>query len=97
MLDQNELVRVDDSVVGGAIIGVAHPVVEAVDGDECWWTRLGTGLGEFFEEMLPDPLSDGGLLASQLDDVVETFGSCDGCDKLRDLVVRLEVLENGLI
>lgn len=64
LLDQHELVRMNDGVVRGTILGGAHPVVKAVDGDERWWTRLGARLGEFPKEMLPDLLGDGRVFAA---------------------------------
>ena len=64
MLDQHELVSMNDGVVGGTILGGAHPVVKPVDGKEGWWTRLGSRLGEFPKEMLPDLLGDGRVFAA---------------------------------
>lgn len=54
MPDQRQLPRVDDLVVGVAILGGPHPVVDIVHGEEDAWPRIGPGFMQLAPESLPD-------------------------------------------
>lgn len=61
--------RVDERVICGVIFGWSHPMVETVDGDDCGWTGVFAGRGEFFEEVLPGFVGEGGICSAQAGEV----------------------------
>lgn len=73
---EDEVVGVDGLEVGGAVLGVLHPVREAVHGDEDGGTRR-TRAGEFGPQGLEDGPGNGLVLDTEAGELCQSHAGLD--------------------
>lgn len=107
---EDEVVGMDGLEVGGAVLGVLHPVRKAVHGDEDWGARR-TRAGEFSPQGLEDGPGNGLVLDTEAGELCQSHAGLDqrlqsrvflgdfqaGQDLLIGLERALQQLRSGLI
>lgn len=110
MAHEDEIMGVDGLEVGGAVLGVLHPVRETVHSDEDRRTRR-TSAGEFGPQSLEDRPGNGLVLDTEAGELCQSHAGLDerlqgrvflgdlqaGQDLLIGLECALQQLRSGLV